>query len=102
MIKYFCDKCGKELPLFNNEFTSGMFKVTIEPPEIRRWADNAETESYILCYGCVRKLNEWLCESDRISNNVISITGVCEIPLSGMYFHICRSFISRMSSGRHQ
>lgn len=96
MIKYFCDKCGKELPLFNNEFTSGMFKVTIEPPEIRRWADNAETESYILCYGCVRKLNE----SD--SNNVISITGFSEVPLSGMYFRICRSFISRMSSGRHQ
>lgn len=40
--------------------------------------------------------------SDRISNNVISITGVCEIPLSGMYFHICRSFIRRMSSGHHQ
>ncbi len=58
MIKYFCDKCG-------NEFSSDMFdmfKVTIEPPEIRRWADNAETGTYILCYGCVRKFNKWLCE----------------------------------------
>jgi len=62
MIRYFCDKCGKELPLFNDEFTSDMFKVTVEPPEIRRWADNAETGSYILCYGCTRKFNKWLYE----------------------------------------
>lgn len=62
MIKYFCDKCGKELPLFNDEFTSDMFKITIEPPEIRRYADNAETGSYILCYRCVRRFNKWLCE----------------------------------------
>lgn len=65
MIKYFCDKCGKELPLFNNEFTSDMFKVTIEPPEIRRWADDAETGNYMLCYACVRKFNKWLYESDN-------------------------------------
>lgn len=36
MIKYFCDKCGKELPLLNNEFTSDMFKVTIEPKDANR------------------------------------------------------------------
>ena len=64
MIKYFCDKCGKELPLFNNEFTSDMFKITVEPPEVRRYVDNAETGSYILCYGCVRKFNKWLYEAD--------------------------------------
>ena len=64
MIKYFCDKCGKELPLFNNEFTSDMFKITVEPPEVRRYADNAETGSYTLCYGCVRKFNKWLYEAD--------------------------------------
>lgn len=64
MINYFCDKCGKELPLFNNEFTSDMFKVEVEPPDIRRWADDAETGIYILCYECVRKFNEWLCEPD--------------------------------------
>lgn len=62
MIKYFCDKCGKELPV--NEFTTDMFKVEVEPPEIRRWTDDAETRSYILCYECVRKFNKWLHESD--------------------------------------
>lgn len=61
MIRYFCDKCGKELDRSNTEyFTSDTFKVTIEPPEIRRWADDAETGTYILCYDCVRKLNKWI------------------------------------------
>ena len=64
MIKYFCDKCGKELPLVANEFSSDMFKVTVDPPDIRKWADNAETGSYMLCYACVRKFNKWLYESD--------------------------------------
>ena len=63
MTKYFCDKCGKELPY--NGFTADMFKVEVEPPEIRRWTDEAETGTYILCYNCVRKFNKWLCESDN-------------------------------------
>lgn len=62
MIKYFCDKCGKELEHFDNEFTSDLFKVTVDPPDIRKWADDAETEIYILCDGCVRRFNKWLCE----------------------------------------
>ena len=64
MIKYFCDKCGKELPLFNNEFTADMFKVTVDPPDIRKWSDEAETGTYILCYDCVRKLNKWINKND--------------------------------------
>lgn len=64
MIKYFCDKCEKELEHFDNEFTSDLFKVTVDPPDIRKWADDAETETYILCYNCVRKFNKWLHESD--------------------------------------
>ncbi len=64
MIKYFCDKCGKELEHFDNEFTSDLFKVTVDPPDIRKWADDAETGTYILCYNCVRKFNKWLYEAD--------------------------------------
>ena len=65
MIKYFCDKCGKELPLFNDAFTSDMYTVKIEPPEVRRLVDKAETGTYNLCYGCVLKFNKWLHESDK-------------------------------------
>lgn len=60
MIKYFCDKCGKELDSFNNTMSSDRFTVTINPPEIRKWADDAETGTYILCYYCVRKFNKWI------------------------------------------
>ena len=68
MIKYFCDKCGKELERFDNdfdnEFTSDLFRVTVDPPDIRKWTDDVEAETYILCYECVRKFNKWLYESD--------------------------------------
>ena len=62
MIKYFCDKCGKELENFDDEFSSDLFKVIVDPPDIRKWADDAETGTYILCYECVRKFNKWLYE----------------------------------------
>lgn len=60
MIRYFCDKCGKELGSFNNTITSDTFTVTVDPPEIRKWSDDAETGTYILCYDCVRKFNKWI------------------------------------------
>ena len=60
MIKYFCDKCGKELDKFNNEFTSDIFKVIVDPPDIRKWTDDAETGTYIMCYDCVREFNKWI------------------------------------------
>lgn len=57
MIKYFCDRCGEELCDYNmNE----IFTVTVKPPEVRAWADDAETETYILCYDCVRELNKFI------------------------------------------
>ena len=61
MIKYFCDKCGKELNNFNdsNRFASDAFTVRVEPPEIRRWTADAETGTYILCYDCAKALNDW-------------------------------------------
>lgn len=47
MIKYFCDKCGKEIGDFNmNE----IFTVKVEPPEVRSWRDEGETGTYILCH----------------------------------------------------
>ncbi len=59
MIKYFCDKCGKEL---SNDIFVDVFEVEVRPPEIRKWSDDAETGTYILCYQCVRKLNDWVKE----------------------------------------
>ena len=57
MIKYFCDKCGREIGDFNmNE----IFTVKVEPPEVRSWQDDTETGTYILCYQCVRKFNDWV------------------------------------------
>lgn len=57
MIKYFCDKCGKEL-------SSDVFEVEVKPPEIRTWLDEAEAGTYILCYDCVRKVNKWINKAD--------------------------------------
>lgn len=31
MIRYFCDKCGKELDSFNGTMSSDTFRITIEP-----------------------------------------------------------------------
>lgn len=58
MIKYFCDKCGKEL-------SSDVFEVEVKPPEIRTWLDEAEAGTYILCYDCTRKLNKWIKTSEK-------------------------------------
>lgn len=55
MIKYFCDKCGKEIGDYN---MSELFKVTVEPPEVRSWMDEAEAGTYILCYDCIKELNK--------------------------------------------
>jgi DNA-directed RNA polymerase subunit RPC12/RpoP len=55
MIKYFCDKCGKEIESF-----IGGFMIKVEPPELRTMATEAETGTYILCYNCVKDLNKWI------------------------------------------
>ena len=55
MIKYFCDRCEKDI-----DSLSELFEVTVEPPELRKWTDDAETGTYILCYDCVRELNKCL------------------------------------------
>lgn len=61
MIKYFCDKCGKEIGDFNlNE----VFTIKVEPPEVRAWMDDAETGIYILCFDCTKKLNKWIRTDD--------------------------------------
>lgn len=57
MIKYFCDRCGKEIGDFN---MSEIFTVTVEPPKVRSWADDAETGAYILCYDCIKELNKFI------------------------------------------
>ena len=55
MIRYFCDKCNKELIEPSN-----IFQVDITPPEIRRWTDDAFTGSCILCRDCVVAFNKWM------------------------------------------
>ena len=66
MIKYFCDRCGKEIGDSN---MSEVFAVAIEPPEVRRWMDDAVTGTYILCYDCVKKFNKWINEKDDFVNH---------------------------------
>lgn len=55
MIKYFCDKCGKELEDYD------IFKVEITPPEIRQLEDNAYTAyPFILCRDCMKSFHVWV------------------------------------------
>ena len=63
MIKYFCDRCGKE----EKEYT--MFRVNIIAPELRRLADHAWDDPYILCRECVAKLDEFISELGRCEIN---------------------------------
>ena len=61
MIKYFCDKCGKEL---SSDIFVDVFEIEVKPPEVRTWSDEAETGTYILCFNCVQKLNKWINKND--------------------------------------
>ena len=54
MIKYFCDKCGKELEDYD------IFTVEIVPPEIRQWSDDTHTGTCIMCRPCVKWFQDWL------------------------------------------
>ena len=54
MIKYFCDKCDKELE------NCDIFTITVTPPEIRRWDDAARTGDCILCRECLDAFQGWL------------------------------------------
>lgn len=54
MIKYFCDKCNRELENYD------IFTVTVTPPEIRRWDDNARTGTGILCRECWGRFEGWI------------------------------------------
>ena len=63
MIKYFCDKCGKELANYD------IFTVTVTPPEWRTWADEARTGDCILCSKCLDIFQKWL--EERASNDQV-------------------------------
>lgn len=54
MIKYFCDKCNKNLVDYD------IFDVEISPPEIRDWDTNAYTGKIILCKNCLKEFYKWL------------------------------------------
>lgn len=59
MIKYFCDKCGKELENFD------IFTVEVTPPEIRSWDDNARTGICIMCRDCLDVFQKWLKDKEQ-------------------------------------
>ena len=57
MIKYYCDKCDKEVERYI------MFTVTITPPEIRQYGDDDIFDysgSGILCRDCIKEFEKWL------------------------------------------
>ena len=55
MIKYFCDKCGKELENYD------IFTIDVTPPEIRQWEDDAYTaDPFILCRNCMKSFHVWI------------------------------------------
>ena len=54
MIKYFCDKCNKQLVDYD------IFTVEVKPPEIRQWKDDVYTRTYILCRDCLKEFHKWL------------------------------------------
>ncbi len=64
MIKYFCDKCGKELQVFGSELSSDVFKLKLQPPEIRKMSEMTDDENYILCYNCARLFTKWINRKD--------------------------------------
>ena len=59
MIKYFCDKCGKELENVD------IFTVEVTPPEIRRWDDDARTGVCIMCRDCLDAFQKWLKDKEQ-------------------------------------
>ena len=59
MIKYFCDKCGKEAEDWE------VFTIKVIPPEIRSWEDDTVTGIYILCSDCTKRLHKWLNKTDN-------------------------------------
>ena len=56
MIKYFCDKCGKEV----GEFEA--YTVSVKAPEIKSWADQYmyEQRGYQVCRDCMAKVAEFI------------------------------------------
>ena len=54
MVKYFCDKCNKELEEYE------VFVVTVFSPEISSWNDDAKTGDCILCTKCVDEFRNGL------------------------------------------
>ena len=85
MIKYFCDKCGKEVGALFGECSADIFKVHIEPSEVRTLIDEEEAKDYIFCYACMKNLNRWVNQKDDLieyvpirNNNTSHIPEACK------------------------
>lgn len=87
MIKYFCDKCGKECKDYE------VFTIKVIPPEIRTWMDDAETGTYILCFDCTKKLNKWVNEDDFVKHAPQPDLETLDIP------DVCKSCRNHPSNG---
>lgn len=59
MIKYFCDKCKKELG--RAEF----FTIEAEPPVISVWGDELLTDKRIMCRECMDAFDKWVLGSGK-------------------------------------
>lgn len=57
MIRYFCDRCGREI-----EESTGCFTVTIQAPEIRSWADDGlySRADYQICRSCITEIDGFI------------------------------------------
>ena len=82
MIKYFCDKCGKEV----GEFEA--YTILVEAPEIKSWTDQYmyERRGYQVCRDCMAKIADFIePQTERLCNNCKYYGGgeVCDHPSIG-------------------
>ena len=54
MIKYYCDRCGKEMDGLH------MFVIEIRPPVIRTLSDEAYAKGYQICRDCIEDVDNFI------------------------------------------
>ncbi len=63
MVRYFCDRCGKELTKDKSEREILLLDCTIRYFVPREWDD--KTHQRILCNACFYEFEDWLCENAK-------------------------------------
>ena len=56
MIRYFCDRCGREID------ECSAFNIRIQAPEIRSWADDGlyRRADYQICQTCIKEIDGFI------------------------------------------